>query len=83
MSSIALGRHHVAKDPAGPGKRYALVDTVLLANVRRACGGRRATATTAAMCEATEAAILARRGQFPMQREKDLDRGRQMDLPAQ
>ena len=68
---------------AGPGRRgYALVDTVLLANVRRACHGGHATAVMAAVCDEMEAAILERRGQFPMQRSEDADRGRQMDLPA-
>ena len=80
----AFGANGTLEIDAAPGKRYALVDTVLLANVRRACMGRGPAAATAAMlCEETEAAILARRGQFPMQREKDVDRGRQMDLPAQ
>ena len=79
----AFGANGTLEIDAGPGKRYALLDTVLLANVRRACGVRGRAAATAAMCEETEEAILARRGQFPMQREKDVDRGRQMDLRAQ
>ena len=73
----AFGADGTLEIDAG-GERYALVDTVLLANVRRACRGGAA----AALCEETEAAILERRSKFPIQRMHDADRGRQTDVPG-
>ena len=60
----------------------SLMDTVLLANVRRACRSALETdQPVATLCEETEAAILARRNTFPIQRSLDVDRGRLIDLP--
>ena len=80
VSVNAFGANGTLEIDAG-GKRYALVDTLLLANVRHSCRGGISTAAVA-LCGETEAAILARRSKFPIQRMQDADRGRQTTLPG-
>ena len=60
-------------------KRYALVDTLLLATVRAACRG---AAAPAERCADVEAGLAARRARFPMQLWEDADRGRYPTVPA-
>jgi len=64
----------------GDGKGYALVDTLLLATVRRACHG--AAPEVAPACSATEAALQQRRALHPIQVWQDDDRGRALVPPT-
>ena len=60
-------------------RRYALIDTTLLANVRAACQNRSRNAT---LCAVTEASLLKRQARYPIQRWEDHDTGRQPAVPT-
>ena len=64
------------------GERYALMDTLLLSNVRGAGRAGAGGGTTGSLCTGLEAALLARRKQWPMKTWEDGDRGRHTSLPG-
>jgi hypothetical protein len=88
-----LGAHGEVKtsppgDDAGAHAGFAYVDTMLLWNVRRACGGSGAggrvggLSPSAEACASAEAQLVTQRQAYPMTRWDDFNTGRHKNWPA-